>query len=164
MLNTCLTHVKHVFNPLPGLNLRTLPAWHPWLVLAHDKLCGAVWGRSPLALQARYDVRTDPEPLLSVQGGTNPELWPNGGWTNLTDSFSHRSVMVLTYSVIGSATVRLWFTYVRTHPFTFWFSRTDPEPKMPAGWYYQCRCEECTGYGIVLFCSSSRRILQIGVE
>ncbi len=26
-----------------------------------------------LALQAHYDVRTNPEPILSVQGRTNPE-------------------------------------------------------------------------------------------
>ena len=27
-------------------------------------------------------------------------------------------------------------SYVRTHPFTFWFRRTDPESKMPAGRLY----------------------------
>ncbi len=32
------------------------------------------------------------------QSWTNPEPWPNGGWSNLTDSFSHRLVMVLTDS------------------------------------------------------------------
>ena len=44
---------------------------------------------------------------------------PNQSWTNL-----------MVWSVW------LWFTYVRTHPFTFWFSRTDPESKMPAGLFF----------------------------
>ena len=35
--------------------------------------------------------------------------------------------------LIPSATVRSWFTYIRMHLFTFWFSRTNPELKMPAG-------------------------------
>ena len=47
---------------------------------------------SPNTLQARYDVGTNPEPILSVQGRTNPEPLPNGGRTNITDSFSHHSV------------------------------------------------------------------------
>ena len=54
--------------------------------------------------------------IMSVQGWTNPE-----------------PILNQSDGLIRSATVQLWFAYVHTHPFTFWFSRTDPESKMPAG-------------------------------
>ncbi len=54
------------------------------------------------------------EPILSVQGRTNPE--PT--------------------LLIRSDTVWLWFLLIRLacmHLFTFWSSTTDPESKKPAG-------------------------------
>ncbi len=45
----------------------------------------------------------------------------------------HSWTFIANFDWVSSATVRLWFTYVCMHPFTFWFSRTDPESKMPAG-------------------------------
>ena len=46
------------------------------------------------------------------QSWTNPEPWLNGGWTNLTDWFYHRSVMVLTDSLgYGSHT----YVRIRSH-------------------------------------------------
>ncbi len=67
--------------------------------------------------------------IISVQGRTNPE-----------------PILNQSYGLIRSATIRLWFTYVRTHPFTFWFSRTDPESKMPAGYcskmFYKWPCHD----------------------
>ena len=67
----------------------------------------------PLTLQARKDVRTNPEPILYL--------------------FRAKPILNQSYGLIRWATVWLWFTYVRTYPFTFWFSRTNPESKMPAG-------------------------------
>ena len=79
---------------------------------------------------------------MQVEEGHNSypagmEWRPNQSWTNII-SVQGRSnpepILNQSYGLICLATVRLWFTYVRTHPFTFWFSRTDPESKMPAGY------------------------------
>ncbi len=86
------------------------------------------------ALQARNNVPTNPEPILSGQGRTNPERIPNHSRMVAEPILLIRSATVrLCFLLIGLATVQLWFTFVHTHPFTFWFSRTDPESKMPAG-------------------------------
>ena len=72
---------------------------------------------------------------LSVQGRTNPERIMNHDRTVVEPILLIRSATVrVWFLLIRSATVRLWFTYVST-PFTFWFSRTDPESKMPAYFY-----------------------------
>ncbi len=59
------------------------------------------------SLQARYDVRTNPDPNIISSG-------LNQSWANPES----------------------WFTYVCTHLFTFCFSKTNPESKMPAGMHY----------------------------
>ncbi len=80
-----------------------------WLLVAFLTFIGCPAGTERCPNQSWTNI-------ISVQGRTNPEPI-----LNQSDGF------------IRSATVRLWFTYVRTHPFTFWFSRTDPESRMPAG-------------------------------
>ncbi len=58
------------------------------------------------------------------------ERRPNQSWTNIISVLGPTNpepILNQSYGLIRSATVRLWFTYVRTHLFTFWFSRTNPE-------------------------------------
>ncbi len=52
-------------------------------------------------LQAQYDVRTNPEPILSVQGRTNPEPILN-----------HDRMVAEPILLIRSATVWLWFLLI----------------------------------------------------
>ena len=57
---------------------------------------------SSLSLQARYDVRFNPELILSVQGRTNPERILN-----------HNRTVAEPILLIRSASVRSWFWFVR---------------------------------------------------
>ncbi len=76
----------------------------------------------------------------SLQGTVRHQ---NQSWTNIicsgrNQSWTNPEPIIL----IRSATVQLWSTSVRTHPFTFWFSRSDPELKgffplvVERGWVY----------------------------
>ncbi len=102
--NMLLSYVNHSTYIISQLLYRQKQCW---LSLTHAR---------KHTLQARYDVRTNPEPILSVQGRTNFERILN-----------HNRTVAEPILMICSATVRSWFTYAHTHPFTFWFSRTDPE-------------------------------------
>ena len=99
-------------------NIETVPCRHGMTFEPYLNQC-YLFSAEPI----QKESRTNTEQILSPQIQTNSERFLN---QSLTDSFGHRSVMVH---------ILLWFTYVRTHPFIFWFSRTNPESKIPAGYY-----------------------------
>ncbi len=99
---------------------------------AHSKFAHSKF--APLLHYHAWNFCPPPPRKLWVQA--LPCRRPNLSWTNII-SFQGRTnpepILNQSYGLIRTATVQLWFTYVRTHPFTIWFSRTDPESIMPAG-------------------------------
>ena len=88
-----------------------------------------IWKVYSIWLSWMHPITCDSHPAGTVRH-------PNQSWTNIICSgpnqFWTNPEPIL---LIPTATVRLWFTYmyVHTYLFTFWFSRTNPESKMPAG-------------------------------
>ena len=81
---------------------RMLNTYHLKLSLFAAFSCVEFWHWTLQSLQARYGVRTNPEPIFSVQGRTNHKPILNKSWTNLTDSKSAYAASALQHCSIGA--------------------------------------------------------------